>query len=186
MRAVQRGACAASAVRLYGKYVRANCVSFHAHRRHCIRRTFLTLTHSCVRVICTRTQLCSRYVGVRVYRKLVLLQTSGYRWKLTTPLIVMMGICARVPTLNIYFIECYSRTLAKHKLQMHITYEPCDLVFSYNLTILSHEWCAIIQCIKLSVRVNKCSMFSHKNITLFEYKLRQFVQSVCKNKDRSK
>lgn len=81
--------------------------------------------------ICTcnlHSNVAMQYVGVRVYRKLVLLQASGYRWKLTTPLIVTMGICARVPTLNIYFTECHSRT-AKYKLQTHLTHESFDLAF---------------------------------------------------------
>lgn len=65
-------------------------------------------------LMCTcnlHSNVATHYACVRVYRKLVLLQPSGYRWKLTTPLIVTMGICARVPTLNIYFIECHFKML---------------------------------------------------------------------------
>lgn len=98
-------------------------------------------------LICTcnlHSNVATQQVSVRVYRKLVLLQASGYRWKLTTPLIVTMGICARVPTLNIYFTKCHS-TAAKYKLQTHLTHEPFDLAFLYILMTVSRVLCGIIQ-----------------------------------------
>lgn len=61
-------------------YKHGNCICISAHKRHYFRRSFLTLshTHTGEQVICTEMLLRIMFVCVRVYRKLVLVQASGY------------------------------------------------------------------------------------------------------------